>query len=376
VTSGLSDVPEVAIIGGGIVGMACGAELARAGRPVVVLERHAHPGQETTSRNSEVIHAGIYYPQGSLKALACIEGRDLLYERCARLGLPHRRIGKLIVASEPAEIPVLEGIGARAQANGAGGITWLDAAEVRRCEPRVRACAAVWSPNTGIVDAHALLASYQAELEACGSSVVLRTRVIGLERCGGLWRVETEDADGERFNLEVPYVVNAAGLWSDRVAELAGLDVDALGWRLHWCKGDYFSAAPGLGRLTRHLVYPVPVHAGLGVHVTLDLGGRCRFGPDTQYVESLSYEVDPGKAASFAEAVRRYLPEVRPEHLQPEMAGIRPKLQGPRDPFRDFIVAESGEHGAPGLVHLVGIESPGLTASASLARRVAALIPS
>jgi L-2-hydroxyglutarate oxidase LhgO len=366
--------PQVAIIGAGVVGLACGAELARSGCGVVVLERHARPAHETSSRNSGVLHAGIYYPEGSLKALCCVEGRDLLYERCARLGIPHRRIGKLIVAADPGELGALDQIRTRAVANGAGGISALDAREVAQREPRVRALAALWSPNSGIVDAHALADSFQAELEAAGGEVAFRTEVLALQPAGSGWRIETRGPDGERFGLEVGSVVNSAGLECDRVAALAGVDVDALGWRLRPCKGDYFAAAPGLGALTRHLVYPVPAGGGLGIHVTVDLGGRYRLGPDAEYVERPSYAVDPAKAERFAASVARWLPEIRPEHLSPEMAGVRPKLQGPGEPFRDFVIADGAAAGAPGTVHLIGIESPGLTAAPALARRVARLV--
>jgi L-2-hydroxyglutarate oxidase LhgO len=365
---------EVAVIGAGVVGLACAAELARAGCSVVVLERHAGIAQETSSRNSQVVHAGLYYPAGSLKALCCVEGRDLLYERCARLGIPHRRLGKLIVAAEAGELDALEQLRIRAVANGAGGIEALDARAVREREPRVRALAGLWSPDSGIVDAHALADSFQAELEAAGGHVVLRTEVLALEPAGGGWRIQTRDPEGGRFALDVAWVVNAAGLESDRVAGLAGVDVDAQRWRLRPCKGDYFAAAPGLGALTRHLVYPVPAGAGLGIHLTIDLGGRYRLGPDAEYVDRPSYRIDPSKAERFAASVARWLPELRPDHLSPDMAGVRPKLQGPGEPFRDFVVADGAEVGAPGTVHLVGIESPGLTASPALARRVARLV--
>jgi L-2-hydroxyglutarate oxidase LhgO len=373
VVQGGSD--EVAVVGAGVIGLACGAELARRGRTVWVLERHEAPGRETSSRNSEVVHAGIYYPPDSLKARSCVEGRELLYERCQRDGIGHRRLGKLIVAAREAERPALEAIAERATASGAGGITWLDEAEVREREPRVRAIAGVWSPNTGIVDGHGLMASYEAELRSLGGELVTNTRVVGLAAKAHGWTVETRDGDGASFSLDVGAVVNAAGLEADRMAELAGLDVDALGWRIRPCKGDYFSVAPALGALTSHLVYPVPSgDGGLGVHVTLDLAGRVRLGPDATYVDAIDYAVDPAKAEAFAEAARRYLPEVRAEHLAPEMAGIRPKLSGPGEPFRDFVLAESSDAGAPGMVHLVGIESPGLTAAASLARSAADLL--
>lgn len=365
---------DVAVIGGGVIGLACGAALAGAGRRVVVLERGDRIGGETSSRNSQVIHGGLHDPEGSLKAVLCVEGRDLLYDRCSRLGIACRRLGKLVVATSEEEIPKLERIHDQAVANGAGGIEWRDADAVRALEPRVRAVAAVWSPNTGIVDAHALVESYRAELEARGGTVVLRTDVVGLASGPPGWRVDTVGPDGKRFAFDVPLLVNAAGLASDRVAAMAGIDIDEQAWRLHYCKGDYFAAAPSLGALTRHLVYPVPVDGGLGAHVTIDLAGRFRFGPDAEFVDELSYRVAPEKRSAFAQAVQRYLPEIRAEHLEPEMAGIRPKRVGPGGPFADFVIEETSHLGAPGMVQLIGIESPGLTASGAIARRVVELL--
>jgi L-2-hydroxyglutarate oxidase LhgO len=249
----------------------------------------------------------------------------------------------------------------------------LDGSEVRRWEPRVRALAALWSPESGIVDAHALMQSYQAEMEAAGAVLLTHTRVVDLDRRGGVWEVETESSAGERYSVASPIVVNAAGLESDRIAELAGLDIQGLGYKLHLCKGDYFSIAPGLGALCERLIYPVPVPGGLGIHVTLDLGGRYRLGPDVEWVDQPCYEVDPAKAEPFAAAARRYLPELRAEHLSPDFAGVRPKLQASGGPFRDFVVAEGSALGAPGLINMLGIESPGLTACEALAERVGAL---
>jgi L-2-hydroxyglutarate oxidase LhgO len=238
----------------------------------------------------------------------------------------------------------------------------------------VTAVAGLWSPDSGIVDAHAYTDSFEAELDALGGMVIYQTEVSGLERRGDAWRVHTKGSRGEAFALDVPCVLNSAGLGSDRMAALAGVDVDEAGWRLHPCKGDYFSVAPALGRLVSHLIYPVPAGPGLGIHVTLDLAGRIRLGPDAHYVSEISYGVDPSGARRFTEAVSRYLPGIELDQVAPEMAGIRPKLQGPGDPFRDFVIAESSDHGAPGIVHLIGIESPGLTASAAIARRAADLV--
>lgn len=360
---------DVAILGAGCVGLACAAELARAGREVVVIERHEGPGRETTSRNSGVIHAGLYYATGSLKAETCVEGRALLYARCRRDGVDHRRTGKLVVATDAAEVAVLEAILKRGRDNGAGDLALIDAAELRRREPRVRAVAALWSPESGIVDVHGLTASYAAEAAAHGASVAYGTEMVALEPDDDAWRITTTSArDGERFEIRAERVVNAAGLGSDSIAALAGLDVDALGWRLRYCKGDYFAIAPRLGRITEHLVYPVPGHAGLGVHVTMDLGGAFRAGPDAEYIDVPRYDVDPDKAPAFAAALRRYLPEIADDDLSPDYAGVRPKLYGPDEAPADFVLEEQ----PAGLVHLIGVESPGVTASEALARRVAA----
>ncbi|HJL15458.1 MAG TPA: NAD(P)/FAD-dependent oxidoreductase [Sandaracinaceae bacterium LLY-WYZ-13_1] len=358
---------DAAIVGAGVVGLACAAELARAGHEVVVIERHEGAARETTSRNSGVVHAGLYYAPGSIKARTCVEGRALLYARCRRDAVPHRKTGKLIVATDDAEREVLDGLLARGRANRAGDLRLVDRDELARLEPRVRAVAALWSPESGIVDVHGLCDSFAAEATAHGASLAYHTRLEALEPAGHGWRLDTVDADGERFSLVAGRVVNAAGLASDRIAALAGLDVDALGWRLRYCKGDYFGIAPRLGRLTSHLVYPVPAHAGLGVHVTMDLGGVYRAGPDAEYVDAPRYDVDPDKGPAFAAALRRYLPEIRDEDLAPDYAGVRPKLYGPDEPSRDFVLEER----PAGLFHLVGIESPGVTAAEALARALA-----
>lgn len=369
----MADV-DVAIVGAGAVGLACAAQLAHAGRSVLLVERHGSAGQETSSRHSGVIHAGLYYPPKSLKAQLCVQGRDLLYARCARDGIAHRKLGKLVVATEDAQVPQLEAIRERGLHNGAGALRMLDAAQVCALEPHVRAVAALWSPQTGIVDAHALLDSYKAEATAHGAQIAWHTALHALERSGQTWRLHTRAANGEAFAFEASWVVNAAGLAADRVAAMAGLDVDTLGWRLHPCKGDYFALASRLRGIAQRLVYPVPVQAGLGIHLTIDLGGKLVAGPDVEYVDRVRYDVDPRKAAVFGAALRRYLPEVRDEDLTPDYAGVRPKLQRPGEAFADFVIEEASAHGAPGLINLVGIESPGLTASEAIAKRVALMI--
>jgi len=371
----MKDGFDIAVVGAGLVGMACGALAAGTGRDVVVLERHRHAGSEASSRNSEVIHAGLYYPPASLKARSCVEGRELVYARCRRDGIAHRAIGKLVVACCEDEVVALRALQAQAEAAGAGSLAWLEARGLAAREPRVRGRAALWSPRSGIVDAHGLLGSYRAELERAGGALAPCCEVVGLAHRGDRWRVETRDAEGARVDIEAGCVINAAGLGAERVARMAGIDTARVGWRLHPCKGDYFTLGPGLAAPTRHLVYPMPAAAGLGVHVTIDLGGRTRFGPDVAYVEAPRYDVDPSKASAFRAALARYLPdfaELGDDALVPEMAGVRAKLQGPGEGFRDFVCEESSALGAPGMLHLVGIESPGLTASEALARRACA----
>jgi L-2-hydroxyglutarate oxidase LhgO len=365
---------DVVVVGGGVIGLASAAALAAAGRSVVLVERNAAIAREVTARNSEVIHAGIYYPEGSLKAQLCVAGRRALYERCGRLRIPHRMLGKLIVATDAEELDALESLRQRAHANGVPEVASIDGREVRRREPFVRALGALDSPVSGIVDAHALCLSYAAEAEAHGAVLAMKTEVLEIERRTPGYRVTARGGDGDRSAIGAAAVVNATGLASDVLAERAGFDVDARGYRLHPCKGDYFSLAPGAPVSVQRLVYPVPRGAGLGVHATLDLGGRIRFGPDAEYVEEIRYDVDPAKAADFAAAVRRYLPGVEADWLQPDYAGIRPRLARPGEAFRDFVVAEESEAGWPGFVNLIGIESPGLTAAPAIADRVVALL--
>lgn len=364
----------MAVVGAGAVGLAAAAALARRGRSVLVLERNAGFGREITSRNSEVIHAGLYYPPDSWKARLCVAGREALYERCAKLRIPHRALGKLVVATSDPESAELERLLALGTRNGAPGLEIVDGSAVRRLEPDVRAVAALHSPRSGIVDAHALCLSYVAEAEAHGALFALRSDVIGLERRAEHWRLRVRSGEDEAATVTAGAVVNAAGLAADRVAALAGIDVDARGYRLHYCKGDYFALAPGAPLRFTRLVYPVPAGAGLGIHVTFDLGGRVRFGPDAEYVDRVRYDVDPAKAEPFAQSVRRYAPAVRSEWLAPDYAGVRPKLAGPGEGFRDFVVAEESQAGLPGLVNLIGIESPGLTAAPAIAARVVELL--
>ena len=367
---------DVVVIGAGVIGLAIAARLVSDRRSVLVLERETGIARGVTSRNSEVIHAGIYYPAESLKASSCVEGRERLYAWCASRRVDHRRTGKLIVATRESEVETLEDLLAKGLANGVARLDLIDTEACRALEPSVAAHAAIHSPDTGIVDAHGFCASLLAEAESKGAILALAKRVAAIERGSEGWRLEviSEGAvASETIRAEV--VVDAAGLDADRVAALAGIDVDAHGLRQHPCKGDYFALAPGHAVSTSHLIYPVPQRAGLGIHLTLDLAGRPRFGPDATYVAARDdFEVDAAKASVFAEAAARYLPDLAGATLVPDYGGIRPKLAGPGEAFRDFVVEEGTLWGAPGFIGCLGIESPGLTSSLALAERVADLV--
>lgn len=363
------------IVGAGAVGLAVAARLAPRRRDVVVLERYARHGQETSSRNSEVIHAGMYYPTGSLKARLCVRGNRLLYERLERHGLPHRRCGKLIVATPGDEATGLDRLLALGEANGVP-LSRISGSEARALEPHVAATGALLSPTTGILSAHALMDSLLAEAASAGATLQPRAELVAAERRGAEYALTVATPHGrETFTSE--HVVNAAGLESDRVAALFGIDVDAAGYRLHWCVGRYFVVAPRKAGLVSRLVYPLPGHVSLGVHAVKDVAGTLKFGPDAEYLGArrLDYAVDPGLRAAFADGVRRLVPAIAAEDLTPDMAGIRAKLQGPGDGFRDFVVREESDRGLPGLVNLVGIDSPGLTSCLAIAEHVDGLLP-
>ncbi len=356
------------IIGAGVIGLALAAELARPDRHVFLLEKNEAYGGGISSRLSEVIHAGLYYPEGSLKARLCIAGNRLLYEIASRYGIPHRKVGKLVVAANSAEVVEIETLAENGRKNGAGRLSLISKRQLAQLEPDVRAEAALISPDTGIIDTHALMSCFLKQAEDKKARLVCRTRVSHIERESPGWRIFAESDRGEAYDFLTAVVINAAGLASDTIAGMAGAH-----YQLHYCKGDYCSLSGiGPGRIGR-LIYPAPVrnHAGLGVHLTPDLNGRFRLGPDATYIDRREeYGVSPEKAALFYEQAKKYLPFLKPENVHPDMAGIRPKLQGPGGAFCDFVIAED----APGFINLVGIESPGMTASPAIARYVRKLL--
>ncbi len=360
---------ECIVVGAGVVGLAVARALALAGREVLVLEAAEGIGTETSSRNSEVIHAGIYYPAGSLMARTCVAGKTLLYAYCAEHGVPHRNCGKLIVAADAAEAGKLESIRARAAANGVEDLRLIPAAEALAMEPALQCTAALVSPSTGIIDSHAYMLALQGDAEDAGAVFAFHAPAAG-GRVGeaGL----TLRAGGaEPMELGCRLLVNAAGLHAPDLARgLEGMPAQHVP-APYYAKGNYFTLA-GRSPFSR-LIYPVPVPGGLGTHLTIDLGGQARFGPDVEWVDRLDYAVDPRRGDSFYAAIRRYWPDLPDGALHPGYAGIRPKIVPPGAPAQDFVVQGRAVHGVPGLVNLFGIESPGLTASLALAQHVLAV---
>jgi L-2-hydroxyglutarate oxidase LhgO len=351
---------DAAVIGAGVVGLAVARALAQAGREVVILEAEDAIGTHTSSRNSEVIHAGIYYPKGSLKARSCVAGKERLYEYCVEHGVPHRRSGKLIVAASEDQVSELENIQKKAQANGVTDVVWMTRAQAQALEPEVQCAAALYSPSTGIIDSHALMLAYLGDAEERGAMLALKTRLIGAQVVPGGFVVHTSEMD-----IRCRVLVNSAGLRAPSLAKSIEGYPAKLAPAEYYAKGNYYS----LNKKSpfSRLVYPVPEPGGLGVHVTLDMAGQARFGPDVEWIDRIDYAVDPLRAERFYAAIRRYWPGLPDGALAPGYSGIRPKTSGPGEPAADFEVQGPKAHGIPGLVHLFGIESPGLTSSLALA---------
>jgi L-2-hydroxyglutarate oxidase LhgO len=359
---------ECAVIGAGVIGLAVARALAAQGREVLILEAENAFGTSISARNSEVIHAGIHYPAGSLKARLCVAGRALLFDYCAERGIAHRRCGKLIVATNEAQRERLDHIAAAAAANGVDDLRALTRDEARALEPALECTAALLSPSTGIIDSHALMLSLLGDAERDGAVLAVNSPVTGGKIVDGGIVLEV-GSEGSAMRIEAAMAVNCAGLGAQSVARsLRGLPAESVP-PLSYAKGNYYALA---GRAPfSHLIYPVPEAAGLGVHLTLDLGGQARFGPDVEWINEIDYSVDPRRADVFYAEVRRYWPQLPDGSLLPAYAGIRPKPHAPGEPARDFLMSGPAEHGVPGLVNLYGIESPGLTSCLALAGHVA-----
>ncbi|MGC2960410.1 NAD(P)/FAD-dependent oxidoreductase [Paraburkholderia graminis] len=363
------DQIECVVIGAGVVGLAVARALAARGREVIVLEAAEAIGVGTSSRNSEVIHAGIYYPRGSLKATLCVRGREMLYDYCVERNVPHSRCGKLLVATSNNQIPQLDSIMAKGRDNGVLDLMRITGSEAQALEPALECVAAVFSPQTGIVDSHQLMLALQGDAERDGVMFAFHSPVEAIEAGNGRFIIKV--GGNAPTTISAACVINSAGLHANALArKIRGLDARHVP-PLYLARGNYFSIS-GRAPFSR-LIYPMPNEAGLGVHLTIDLGGQARFGPDVEWVDAINYDVDPQRAESFYAAIRAYWPALPDDALQPAYAGIRPKLSGPSEPAADFVIQGPAAHGVRGLVNLFGIESPGLTACLAIAQRVCEL---
>ena len=369
------DKVDVIVIGAGVVGLAIAAEIT-AKYPeacLAVLDKEQQFGWHTSSRNSEVIHAGMYYPTNSLKARICVEGNPLLYSFCNQYGIPYQRIGKLIIAREESEIHHIEEIAKQGKINGVNDLVLLEREAIAKMEPHITAVAAIHSPSTGIIDSHKLMAKLEHIVSAGQNNfVAYRHEVTNVFYNGSEYEVTFRGPDGNVDQLACTWLINAAGLWSDKVGEWLGLNSETEGTKIYWVKGEYFGISASKSKLLNHLVYPPPLKAlkGLGIHVTKSLDGRARLGPSAFYVDQVNYDVDDAHGNEFFLAAKSYLPFLEREDINADMAGVRPKLQSPTDPVKDFVIRHEKDNNLPGFVNLAGIESPGLTGCLAIGRMV------
>ena len=361
------------IIGAGVVGLALAKDLAADGRSVLLIERHDSFGAETSSRNSEVIHGGMYYPAGSLKADLCVRGRRLLYDFCRARDIPYKKTGKIIVAADKEEIPALEKLFKLGLANGVEGLRFIDEKEIKSFQPLVSGIAALYSPETGIIDSHKFMSCLVNSAKERGAVIAYNSNFLHAAKKSDSYELVVKNGVDE-LNLTAKVVINSAGLDSDMVAQNSGFDLEKCHYNIHYCKGQYFRLNSAKARLLKMLVYPVPkpTSAGLGVHATVDLAGGVRLGPDDAYLNSRiqDYSVNSSDRLKFFESARKFIPFISEEDLDIDTAGIRPKLQEPGGNFRDFVISDEADKGFAGFINLIGIESPGLTASLAISSYV------
>jgi Predicted dehydrogenase len=367
---------DITIIGAGVIGLAIAEKVSENHDNVFLIEKHLSFGQETSSRNSEVIHAGIYYTKDSLKARLCLEGKWLLYDYCNKYDVPFNNCGKLIVATSQKEIAIIEGIRQTAIKNGVDDLLVLGREQIAELEPNIFAIKALFSPSTGIIDSHSLMKQYETNAINNGCQIVYGSEVTAISRIKNGYKIDLFDADKKIYSFTTRIIINSAGLTSDKVSEMVGITDDNL--KILFCKGEYFRINPPKNRLIKRLVYPVP-HPnmeGIGIHVTIDMGGGVKLGPDVKYLESniYDYKLTGSKQEAFYRSAKKFLPFLEFDDIAPEMAGIRPKIQKPGEPLRDFYIMEETNRGFPGFINLIGMESPGLTSSIAIARYVNRLI--
>jgi len=364
---------DITIIGAGIIGLAVASQVAGGGREVYLLEKNESFGQEQSSRNSQVIHAGIYYERDSLKTKLCREGNRLLYQICEQNGIAYKKCGKIMLATNDAEAPALEKLYLRGKDNGVP-LKMLSRRETGQLEPNLRGMAAFFSPTSGIVDSYALTSYFLSKARDNGAQIAYKTEVTGIEGVSGGYNVRVKDYSGD-FSFMTRVLINCAGLHSDKVAEMAGIDINKANYKQHWYKGEYYSVGGGKNKLLSRLIYVVPMGIGVGVHVCFDVDWRLRLGPLSYYVDEISYKIDDSRKRAFLESsIVRALPFIEPSDLEPETSGIMAMLQGKGQGFRDFVIRHEYDRGLPGFINLVGIDSPGLTCSPAIARYVGHLV--
>jgi len=368
---------DILIIGAGVIGLSVARELSQEEKSIAVLEKNNSFGQETSSRNSEVIHGGMYYPGDSLKARLCVDGRHLLYDLCRKNNIACRKTGKFIVAVENSEIADLNKLFSQGRINGVEGLEMISSKKLQEMEPNIQSVFALYSPETGIIDSHGLMQYFLGSAQNNGAMIAFDSEVTMIEKTSIGYKVTVRNGK-EITEIKARAVINCAGLDSDTVARMAGIDVTKCNYQLHYCKGQYFRVNASKTKMINHLVYPVPKpkSGGLGIHATLDLAGSLRLGPDEKYFNNRikDYFVDENKRKEFHLSVKKFLPFIEENDLIADTSGIRPKLQAEGEGFRDFIIKDESDNGLPGFINLIGIESPGLTASLAIAKMVKNMI--
>ena len=361
---------NIVIIGAGVIGLSIAYELSKELSDIIVVEKNNSFGQETSSRNSEVIHAGLYYPPESLKAKACLKGRQLLYEFCRKYNIPHKQIGKLVVACDDKETSRIEEIYENACRCGIENLQWLKRTQIEKLEPYLSARSGFFSPDSGIIDTHSLMHVLYHKAKGNGTSFAFSTQAIAIDKQGNRYLVTVKESSGDIFTFKSTLVINAAGLYADKVARMPGIDVEACGYNIYYCKGQYFRMKQSKKFSIAHLVYPPATSTSLGIHITLDLSNGLRLGPDAKYIPRIDYSLSEGDKRHFYESVKKFLPALQLDDLSPDTAGVRPKLQNEGEGFRDFVIVDEAKRGFPGFINCIGMESPGLTSCLEIAQNL------
>ncbi|MCX5682018.1 MAG: NAD(P)/FAD-dependent oxidoreductase [Candidatus Omnitrophica bacterium] len=361
---------NITIIGAGVCGLATAFQLSAKHKDILVIEQHDSFGRETSSRNSEVIHAGLYYSKNSLKALCCVEGKKLLYNFCKKNNIPHKNTGKILVAVNDAEAQKLQSIKDNAAQSGVTNLRFLTQQELKNLEPDVRAQESLWCPDTGIIDSHQLMKCLFDQSQRQGVEFAFSVAVVGIAKKAGGYEITVKEPEGDLFSFETKVIINAAGLAADQVAQMAGFDTDACGYKLHYNKGQYFRISNPKKFSVTHPVYPPATTTDLGIHITPDLAGGLRLGPDAHYAKEIDYTINENDKKEFSDSVARFLPGLTINDLVPDTVGMRAKLQAPGVDFSDFVIKEENERGFKNFINLIGIESPGLTSCLAIAQRV------